>query len=97
VTLKSEIPVDAFDLDEAEVDAVKYVSVEQLAAMYAAEDPTLVPADTSGEVLCPSHPAVWFLCVLYTIQGLWLLCVHVKGHAWLSHTLGKYGKHMMKQ
>ena len=50
MTVKDEIPEDAFVLDEAEVDAVKYVDVATLEAMYRTGDKTLVPADLDGEV-----------------------------------------------
>lgn len=54
VTVKDEIPEDAFVLDEAEVDAVKYVDVATLEEMYRSGDKTLVPANLDGEV-CPIY------------------------------------------
>jgi hypothetical protein len=50
VTVKSKIPEDAFELDEAEVDAVKYETVTALEQLYRAGDASLVPADLESEV-----------------------------------------------
>lgn len=50
VTVKERIPLEAFILDEAEVDAVKYVPVADLAAAYRRQDPTLVPVDMDSDV-----------------------------------------------
>lgn len=49
VTVKERIPLEAFILDEAEVDAVKYVPVAELAAAYRRQDPTLVPVDMDSD------------------------------------------------
>ena len=48
--MKQEVPPEAFVLDEAEVDAVKWVGVAELEAMYHNKAPALVPADVSGPV-----------------------------------------------
>ena len=48
--MKERIPLEAFILDEAEVDAVKYMPVADLAAAYRRQDPTLVPVDMDSDV-----------------------------------------------
>jgi hypothetical protein len=50
ISIKRAIPEDAFELDDAEVDAVKYVQLHVLEQMYRSEDPSLVPADLESEV-----------------------------------------------
>lgn len=50
VTIKQRIPLEAFVLDEAEVDAVKYMPVGDLVAAYRCNDPTLVPVDMDSGV-----------------------------------------------
>lgn len=50
ITVKERIPIEAFLLDEAEVDAVKYIPVDDLAAAYRRQDPTLVPVDMDSDV-----------------------------------------------
>ena len=55
VTVKEEIPEDAFVLDEAEVDAVRYIAVAELEKMYRALDASLVPADLDGPVRSPDQ------------------------------------------
>lgn len=50
VTVKDRIPVDAFDLDEAEVDAVKYIKYGELEEALMKQDPAFVPADLSSNV-----------------------------------------------
>eukprot|EP00892_Ulva_mutabilis_P002966 jgi/Ulvmu1/12670/UM094_0026.1 len=49
ITMKERIPVEAFILDEAEVEAVKYMPLATLAEAYRRGDPTLVPLDMDSD------------------------------------------------
>lgn len=50
VTMKDRIPVDAFVLDEAEVDAVRYIKYNELEEAFLKKDPAFVPADLNSTV-----------------------------------------------
>ena len=50
VSVKSSIPEDAFVLDEAEVDAIKYIPAQKLEQAYRDGDSSLVPANLDSEV-----------------------------------------------
>ncbi|KAL6547679.1 Nudix hydrolase 3 [Orobanche hederae] len=49
VTMIDPIPVEAFTLQESEVSAVKYISLEEYRSKLAEEDPEYVPYDVSGQ------------------------------------------------
>ncbi|KAL6578644.1 Nudix hydrolase 3 [Orobanche minor] len=49
VTMIDPIPVEAFTLQESEVSAVKYISLEEYRSLLAEEDPEYVPYDVSGQ------------------------------------------------
>ena len=57
VTVKDRIPVDAFELDEAEVDAVKYIGYGELEEAFLKQDPAFVPADLNSNVRAYRLPA----------------------------------------
>lgn len=48
--MKARVPEDAFVLDEAEVDAIKYMPVDELEGAYRGRDESLVPANLDSEV-----------------------------------------------
>ncbi|KAL6536333.1 Nudix hydrolase 3 [Orobanche gracilis] len=49
VTMIDPIPMEAFTLQESEVSAVKYISLEEYRSLLAKEDPEYVPYDVSGQ------------------------------------------------
>ncbi|GER28188.1 nudix hydrolase homolog 3 [Striga asiatica] len=49
VTTIDPIPLEAFTLQESEVSAVKYVSLEEYKSLLAKEDPQYVPYDVDGQ------------------------------------------------
>lgn len=48
--MKDRIPVDDFELDEAEVDAVKYIKYSELEEAFLKQDPAYIPADLTTNV-----------------------------------------------
>ena len=72
VSIKEAVPVEAFELDEAEVDAVKWVAVDTLEGMYRAKDPSLVPADLNGPVrsLLGNVYSLYMLCCFRYLQAV---------------------------
>jgi hypothetical protein len=53
--VKDRVPVDAFELDEVEVEAVKYLKYSDLEEAFLNQDPAFVPADLNTKVRCTSH------------------------------------------
>ncbi|XP_074332734.1 nudix hydrolase 3-like [Apium graveolens] len=49
VTTLEPIPLEAFTLQESEVSAVKYISIEEYRSKLATEDPQYVPIDVNGQ------------------------------------------------
>ncbi|KAG8382041.1 hypothetical protein BUALT_Bualt05G0035300 [Buddleja alternifolia] len=49
VTTIDPIPLEAFTLQESEVSAVKYISLEEYRSLLAKEDPQYVPYDVNGQ------------------------------------------------
>ncbi|KAK4422443.1 Nudix hydrolase 3 [Sesamum alatum] len=49
VTVVDPIPLEAFTLQESEVSAVKYISLEEYRCLLAKEDPQYVPYDVNGK------------------------------------------------
>jgi hypothetical protein len=56
VTVKDRIPVDAFELDEVEVEAVKYMKYSDLQEAFVKQDAAFVPADMNTNVRCAGIP-----------------------------------------
>jgi hypothetical protein len=50
VTIKDRIPEEAYVLDEAEVDAIRYIKATDLESAYRRSDPGFVPADMESNV-----------------------------------------------
>lgn len=63
MTVKDEIPVAVFELDDAEVDAVRYIDIHDLEALYRQRDETLVPVDLDGDVRSPSFTCISLLAI----------------------------------